>query len=72
MAKKTSKRVAVSAATNVVKVQVPEKRNTNFFARVKKTNKQWIEEQAKANKVNSSEYFDLLCEKLRGGEAARV
>ena len=53
-------------------VSVPEKRETNFFTRIKKSNEQWVKAQAKAKGLNQSEYVDLLIDGLRSQREAHA
>lgn len=50
-------------------IVVPEKRNTNFFSRIKKSNVQFAKSQAKSLGVCHSEYVDLLIERERNKTA---
>jgi hypothetical protein len=59
-------------AAGPLDVHAPEKRNTNFFARVKASNKEWVDGQAKKKGLNTSQYVDLLIENLKGGQQAHA
>jgi acetyl-CoA carboxylase alpha subunit len=55
-----------------VDVELPEKRDVNFFVRIKKTNEDWAKAQAakaarKGERPNVSQWVDALFDKLRGG-----
>lgn len=48
-------------------IVVPEKRNKNFFSRIKESNVQFAKAQAKAKGICHSEYVDLLIEREKNG-----
>lgn len=72
MSKRKTKIIRRPAPQALADVTAPEKRDANFFARVRASNKKWIESQAKERGLNSSQYFDLLVEKLKSGTSAHA
>lgn len=49
-----------------LEIESPEKRKTNLFVKVKKTNKKWVEGEASRKGLSMSEFMDLLLEKVQG------
>jgi hypothetical protein len=67
--KMSTKKEAPVSAPAVGGIVVPEKRNTNFFSRIKKSNVQFAKERSKALGICHSEFVDLLIERERNAGA---